>query len=118
MFVFLFLFFFSPLQLYESNNNEPLPYYQLIIDPENFMRTIHNAFQVSFLLRDGAVALEEDEDGYPTVRPILDSGKADFEDRNHQMVSNLTTKMCDVICVVVILANWRLILIDCFHFFH
>lgn len=83
---------------YNSNNDEPLSYYQLIIDPENFMQTIHNAFQVSFLLRDGAVVIEEDQFGYPTVRLMPESEKVNFENRNYQMVSDLTTKLCDVIC--------------------
>lgn len=86
------------MQLYENNNKDPLPYYQLIVDPTNFMRTIQNAFQISFLLRDGLVAIEEGEDGYPTVRPVneTDSG-ANAENRNYQMVSNLSTRLCDVI---------------------
>lgn len=60
------------------------------------MRTIQNAFQMSFLFRDGIVVIGEDEFGYPTVRPIQDEDKDRFEDRNHQMICNLTTKLCDV----------------------
>lgn len=83
----------------EQNNNDPLPYYKLIVDPENFMRTVQNAFKVSFLLRDGAIVIEEDEFGYPTVRPTGDLDKNEtYEDRSHQMVSNLTTELCEVKC--------------------
>lgn len=61
------------------------------------MRTIQNAFQVSFLLRDGVIAIAEDADGYPTVRPVNDTDKEEeAEERNYQMVSNLTTTLCDV----------------------
>lgn len=61
------------------------------------MRTIQNAFQVSFLLRDGIIAIEVDEDGYPTVRPVKESDKKNStEEQSYQMVSNLSTTLCDV----------------------
>jgi DNA-binding transcriptional regulator YhcF (GntR family) len=83
------------IQICRLNKNKSVPYYKLIIDPNNFMNTIHNAFQISFLFRDGVIALEEDEFGYPTVRIITESDKETFDDRTHQMVSNLTTKLVD-----------------------
>ncbi|XP_037035960.1 non-structural maintenance of chromosomes element 4 homolog A-like isoform X1 [Bradysia coprophila] len=84
------------IQLYETNNNEPLKYYKLIIDPSNFMRTIQNAFQVSFLLRDGLVAIGGDADGYPTVRPVSESDrKKDAQNGSYQMICNLSTTLCD-----------------------
>lgn len=61
------------------------------------MRTIHNAFNVSFLFRDGAIVIEKDDFQYPTVRPTSDDDKnVTFEDHNQQMVANLTTELCDV----------------------
>ncbi|KAG4076884.1 hypothetical protein HA402_015871 [Bradysia odoriphaga] len=84
------------IQLYKNNNCEPLQYYKLIIDPVNFMRTIQNAFQVSFLLRDGLVAIQEDENGYPTVRPVTELERQEnTQNGSYQMISNLTTKLCD-----------------------
>ncbi|KAI8127788.1 Non-structural maintenance of chromosomes element 4 like protein A [Lucilia cuprina] len=53
---------------FRENNREPIPYYRLIIDPHNFMNTVENAFQIAFLARDGNVAIEAGEDGYPQVR--------------------------------------------------
>ncbi|XP_055616570.1 EP300-interacting inhibitor of differentiation 3 [Toxorhynchites rutilus septentrionalis] len=47
----------------------PLPYYELITDPQDFMTTVDNAFQISFLIRDGKVALLVDENHEPLVRP-------------------------------------------------
>lgn len=67
------------------------------------MRTIQNAFQISFLFRDGLVAIEVGQDGYPTVRPVNESEKqADSEGQNYQMVSNLSTTLCDVINMVFV----------------
>lgn len=61
------------------------------------MRTIHNAFNVSFLFRDGAIVMEEDDCHFPTVRPTSDADKnGSFAAGNQQMVANLTTKLCDV----------------------
>lgn len=49
----------------------PIPYYELIVDPDDFMATVDNAFQISFLLRDGRVALLQDENFDPIIRPTL-----------------------------------------------
>ncbi|XP_062537076.1 EP300-interacting inhibitor of differentiation 3 isoform X2 [Armigeres subalbatus] len=52
-----------------EQRRKPIPYYELIIDPEDFMNTVDNAFQISFLIRDGRVALEDDENDEPVLRP-------------------------------------------------
>ncbi len=66
------------------------------------MRTIQNAFQISFLLRECAIVIEQDESGYPTVRPANDIDKNEtYDDSSHQMVSNISTKLCDVIFFVL-----------------
>lgn len=38
-----------------------LPYYEMICDPESFMKTVDVAFQVSFLVRDGFLGLKKIE---------------------------------------------------------
>lgn len=62
------LIFNQILKIYEQRRN-PIPYYELIIDPENFMNTVDNAFQISFLIRDGRVALLNDANSEPIIRP-------------------------------------------------
>ncbi|XP_055601072.1 EP300-interacting inhibitor of differentiation 3 [Uranotaenia lowii] len=64
----LSLIFNQIMRIYEQRK-KPIPYYELIIDPEDFMNTVDNAFQISFLLRDGRVALEQDENYDPILRP-------------------------------------------------
>lgn len=60
---------FNQIQkIYEQRRN-PIPYYELIIDPEDFMNTVDNAFQISFLIRDGRVALLNDANDEPIIRP-------------------------------------------------
>ncbi|XP_058443936.1 EP300-interacting inhibitor of differentiation 3 [Malaya genurostris] len=62
------LIFNQIVQIYEQRST-PIPYYELIIDPADFMNTVDNAFQISFLIRDGRVALLSDEQHEPIVRP-------------------------------------------------
>lgn len=40
----------------------PVPYYELILDPDNYMATVDNAFQIAFLARDGVLAVDCDDD--------------------------------------------------------
>lgn len=62
------LIFNQIVRLHEERRT-PIPYYELIIDPEDFMTTVDNAFQISFLIRDGRVALLQDEEHNPIIRP-------------------------------------------------
>uniref|UniRef100_A0A182PYQ7 Non-structural maintenance of chromosomes element 4 n=1 Tax=Anopheles epiroticus TaxID=199890 RepID=A0A182PYQ7_9DIPT len=49
-----------------------IPYFELITDPTDYMNTVDTAFQISFLIRDGAVALES-VDNVLSVRPTSDT---------------------------------------------
>ncbi|XP_019553412.2 EP300-interacting inhibitor of differentiation 3 [Aedes albopictus] len=62
------LIFNQILKIYEQRGKE-IPYFELIIDPEDFMNTVDNAFQISFLIRDGRVALLSDSNHEPIIRP-------------------------------------------------
>ncbi|KAF2456311.1 Nse4 C-terminal-domain-containing protein [Lineolata rhizophorae] len=44
-------------------------FFDFVINPKSFGQTIENMFAVSFLIRDGNVAIEEDENGLPLLRP-------------------------------------------------
>lgn len=62
------------------------------------MKTIQNAFKISFLFRDGAIAISGlDKFGYPIIRPSQPSEKEAIDDRPYQLISSLTTPFCDVI---------------------
>lgn len=60
-------------QIYQDRGS-PIPYLQLITDPSDYMNTIDTAFQLSFLIRDGAVALENVHNVLH-IRPTTDSEK-------------------------------------------
>ncbi|XP_055526243.1 EP300-interacting inhibitor of differentiation 3 [Wyeomyia smithii] len=62
------LIFNQIVRIYEQQR-APIPYFKLILDPDDFMNTVDNAFQISFLIRDGRVALEGKDYQDPVVRP-------------------------------------------------
>ncbi|CAG5037126.1 unnamed protein product [Parnassius apollo] len=60
--------------------NGPLSYFRLVLDPDSFARTVENIYYVSFLVRDGMVAIDVDEErGLPFIKPVPSSQR---EERN------------------------------------
>ncbi|CAO1325514.1 unnamed protein product [Diamesa serratosioi] len=43
-----------------ERNTDTIPYFEFIVHPKDFMKTVDNAFQVSFLVRDSIVGLKND----------------------------------------------------------
>ncbi|KAG7298631.1 hypothetical protein JYU34_018284 [Plutella xylostella] len=70
----------------------PLSYFHLVLDPGSFARTIENVYYVSFLVRDGFVAIDVDEScGLPFVTPVpaarRESTAREHADENQFIVS-------------------------------
>lgn len=42
---------------------------KFVINPHSFGQSVENMFYVSFLIRDGKIAVEMDDDGFPTLAP-------------------------------------------------
>ncbi|EDX04550.1 GD23706 [Drosophila simulans] len=57
-------------QIYREGNQEPIPYFKLICNPNNFMDTVQNALQLSFLVKENYISIENGEDGLPLVRVV------------------------------------------------
>ncbi|XP_030372082.1 non-structural maintenance of chromosomes element 4 homolog A [Scaptodrosophila lebanonensis] len=53
--------------IYKAGNCQPIPFFKLIIDPDNFMNTVHNALNVSFLVRENVISISKGVDGLPQV---------------------------------------------------
>uniref|UniRef100_A0A8C4Q1I1 Non-structural maintenance of chromosomes element 4 n=1 Tax=Eptatretus burgeri TaxID=7764 RepID=A0A8C4Q1I1_EPTBU len=51
------------LSAYVKKDDAPLGLYEFVIDPNSFSRTIENLFHLSFLVKDGFVNIECDEEG-------------------------------------------------------
>lgn len=47
---------------------EPINLFKLIINPSSYAKSVENLFYISFLLKEGKLVLEEDEEGFPSVR--------------------------------------------------
>uniref|UniRef100_A0A182KAP3 Non-structural maintenance of chromosomes element 4 n=1 Tax=Anopheles christyi TaxID=43041 RepID=A0A182KAP3_9DIPT len=62
------------LKSIHEERGKAIPYFELITDPTDYMNTVDTAFQISFLIRDGAVALET-VDEMISVRPTTNSEK-------------------------------------------
>ncbi|XP_026465200.1 non-structural maintenance of chromosomes element 4 homolog A-like [Ctenocephalides felis] len=57
---------------FKDNRTKPIKYFQIVLDPEDFGKTIDNIFQVSFLVRSRTVEIfEENEDLW--LRPVKKS---------------------------------------------
>ncbi|XP_055843393.1 EP300-interacting inhibitor of differentiation 3 [Episyrphus balteatus] len=81
------------VRAFEENNRFPLPFYQLVIDPDNFMNTVENVFQVAFLARDGAVAIETGDGNMPHVR-VTNPKEKDLVKHTNQSVCSINMDVC------------------------
>ncbi|KAK1164716.1 hypothetical protein AOXY_G15092 [Acipenser oxyrinchus oxyrinchus] len=58
------------LQTYfKEDPRNPISYFDFVIDPNSFARTVENIFHVSFLVRDGLAKIEMDRDKLPIIVP-------------------------------------------------
>ncbi|XP_045145892.1 EP300-interacting inhibitor of differentiation 3 [Echinops telfairi] len=48
----------------------PVPYFEFVVDPNSFSRTVENMFYVSFIIRDGFARIRLDQDRLPILEPI------------------------------------------------
>ncbi|NXJ86999.1 EID3 inhibitor, partial [Trogon melanurus] len=64
------------LQTHFTNDRQyaetPISFFEFVIDPNSFARTVENIFHVSFLIRDGLARLKLDENALPIIEPTKD----------------------------------------------
>ncbi|XP_035185302.1 non-structural maintenance of chromosomes element 4 homolog A [Oxyura jamaicensis] len=72
----------------------PIFFFDLVIDPNSFARTVENIFHVSFIIRDGLARLKLDDDKLPVIEPIKENeGRKDDDHSNrarNQVVISLS----------------------------
>ncbi|XP_035256072.1 non-structural maintenance of chromosomes element 4 homolog A isoform X3 [Anguilla anguilla] len=63
-------------QYHQEDPNSPISYFEFVIDPRSFSRTVENIFHVSFLIRDGLARMYLDTDKLPYIAPV-EQGEAE-----------------------------------------
>ncbi|KAH8389447.1 EP300-interacting inhibitor of differentiation 3 [Drosophila serrata] len=75
--------------------NEPIPYFKLICNPNNFMETVQNALQVSFLVKENMIGIKNgSDDGLPLVY-VVDNHKALADKDPSQAICSLDVSFCE-----------------------
>ncbi|XP_074856620.1 non-structural maintenance of chromosomes element 4 homolog A isoform X2 [Carettochelys insculpta] len=75
------------LQTYfEEDPSMPISFFDFVIDPNSFARTVENIFHVSFIIRDGFARIKLDHDKLPVIEPSYEEeGRANDQ---HVLVRN------------------------------
>jgi hypothetical protein len=103
-------------EYYEKNNEEPIKYYDYVIDTSSFSNTVENMFYCSFLVRDGRAHIDLgkvntffvvyfyilflDRKGEPYIKPIKKRQLKAFREEggvNSQIISVITIPEWEVI---------------------
>ncbi|ALC39279.1 CG13142 [Drosophila busckii] len=81
-------------EICRANNNQPIPYYKLIINPKNFMDTVQNALLISFLVKEQLLHLDNADDGLPQISIVSSAIESNTE--SQQAICGLDMKLCEV----------------------
>ncbi|XP_072533067.1 non-structural maintenance of chromosomes element 4 homolog A [Salminus brasiliensis] len=57
---------------YADDPQSPISYYEFVVDPASFSRTVENVFHTSFLIRDGLARIYLDSEKLPCIAPVED----------------------------------------------
>ncbi|KAI8042366.1 uncharacterized protein LOC128261362 [Drosophila gunungcola] len=80
-------------QIYREGSNQPIPYFKLICNPNNFMDTVQNALQLSFLVKENLISVENGEDGLPLVHVV--SSKRVEGNEPAQAICSIDVSFCE-----------------------
>ncbi|NWR93263.1 NSE4A protein, partial [Furnarius figulus] len=79
--------------LFENDPDTPISFFDFVIDPNSFARTVENMFHVSFLIRDGLAEIKLDDDGLPVIEPTKSRKGVEYNQESgarNQVVMSLT----------------------------
>ncbi|XP_053306283.1 non-structural maintenance of chromosomes element 4 homolog A [Spea bombifrons] len=71
------------LQTYfKDDPDTPISFFDFVIDPNSFARTVENIFHVSFIIRDGFAAIKLDFDKLPVIEPVAQENESNMDKDN------------------------------------
>ncbi|XP_015446116.1 non-structural maintenance of chromosomes element 4 homolog A [Pteropus alecto] len=74
------------LQTYfREDPDTPMSFFDFVVDPHSFPRTVENIFHVSFIIRDGFARIKLDQDRLPIIEPIDINEESEGIDQNTQV---------------------------------
>lgn len=62
---------------HQDDPTAPISYYEFVIDPQSFPRTVENIFHTSFLIRDGLARMYLDDAQLPCIAPVEEKKQSD-----------------------------------------
>nr|XP_044997537.1 non-structural maintenance of chromosomes element 4 homolog A [Jaculus jaculus] len=76
------------LQTYfREDPDTPMSFFDFVVDPHSFPRTVENIFHVSFIIRDGFARIRLDQDRLPVIEPVNINEESERIDHNSQIRS-------------------------------
>uniref|UniRef100_A0A5F9CJA0 Non-structural maintenance of chromosomes element 4 n=1 Tax=Oryctolagus cuniculus TaxID=9986 RepID=A0A5F9CJA0_RABIT len=73
------------LQTYfREDPDTPMSFFDFVVDPHSFPRTVENIFHVSFIIRDGFARIRLDQDRLPIIEPVNNEENEEI-DQNSQI---------------------------------
>lgn len=76
--------------LHDRAGSGKVNFFSFVINPKSFGQSVENMFYLSFLLRDGKVRIDEDEDGTPFIA-IVDEDEVDEVPEDAPYVHHIAT---------------------------
>ncbi|XP_060142452.1 non-structural maintenance of chromosomes element 4 homolog A isoform X2 [Globicephala melas] len=74
------------LQTYfQKDPDTPMSFFDFVVDPHSFARTVENIFHVSFIIRDGFARIRLDQDRLPIIEPVNINEESGGIDQNTQI---------------------------------
>lgn len=61
-----------------------MSFFDFVVDPHSFPRTVENIFHVSFIIRDGFARIRLDQDRLPIIEPVNNEENEEI-DQNTQI---------------------------------
>jgi len=80
------------LKRHTDDGSKPIGFFEFVINPDSFGKTVENLFHLSFLVKDGKASIAIDQDGQPTVCKSKPYREEDYDEvvSQKQMVLSLT----------------------------